>query len=161
MASEQGVIAGIGIDLAQVDWAQAFAGLFDPKVISDAMYETLDEMEAIIEEHFADKEPGWKALAAGTIAQRLLQGYEAGPILTRSGTLKENVARNKQVTIQGTEVFGSVSPSQATVPEGRVPITEYAAALDAVRPFYDLSDEEQDRLFDILEEKIAQKLGFI
>jgi hypothetical protein len=136
-------------------------GIFDPKAIEDAMYETLDELEAVIEEHFADNEAGWKALAAATVRQRVRLGYEPGPILMRSGTLKENVARNKQVTVTDTEVFGSVSPAEATAPYSKVPITEYIEALDNVRSFFYLLDDETDKIFDILVEKVAEKLGFI
>jgi hypothetical protein len=151
---------GIGYNFTNIgDWN--LEGIIDEKAIEQAMYETLDELEALIEEHFADNEGEWKALAAATIRQRKYLGFAPGPILGRSGTLRENVARNKQVTITGTEVFGSVSPAEATAPYADVPITEYFEALDAVRPFFYLSDEETDKLFDILEEKIAEKLGFI
>ena len=151
----------ISFSLAELGWAEILNGVIDEKAVSEAVYETLDELEAMIEEHFADRESSWKALAASTIKNRLRLGYQAGPILGMSGTLRENVARNKQVEINGTEIIATVSPSAATAPYSNVPITEYAAALDEVRPFYDLSDEEAEKLYDILEEKLAEKLGFI
>lgn len=151
----------ISFSLLELNWGEMLNGLIDEKAVSEAVYETLDELEAIIEEHFADRESSWKALAASTIKDRLRIGYQAGPILGRSGTLRENVARNKQVEINGTEIIATVSPAEVTAPYSNVPITEYAAALDEVRPFYDISDEEAEKLFDILEEKIAEKLGFI
>ena len=157
-----GFESGITFDLKTIgSWGDLLQGVVDPNALRDAMLETLDEVEEIIMNHFEDRSSGWKALAASTIKDRLRLGYQAGPILLRSGTLKENVAANRDVSIQGSEISGAVFPAEATAPYSNTSITEYAAILDETRPFYDLTDDEAEKVFDILQEKIAEKLGFI
>lgn len=156
-----GFESGITFNLTELGWADALAGVIDQTALRDAMLETLDEVEDIIIDHFEDKQASWDALNAATIQQRLRLGFGAGPILVRTGTLRDNVAANRDVEIDGTEISGAVFPAEVTPPKGKTPITEYAEALDKVRPFYDLSDDELEKVFDILEEKIAEKLGFI
>ncbi len=152
---------GISFNLATLNWGEVLNSTIDPRLLEMAVLETLDELEAIIENHFADRESSWKALAARTIRERKALGYAPTPILGRSGTLRENVAGLKEVEINGLEIIGYVSPADVTTPYSDKPIGEYAAQLDKVRPFYDLSDEEAGQIYDILEEKLAVKLGFI
>lgn len=157
-----GFESGITFDLKTLgSWGDLLHDLVDPNALRDAMLETLDEIEGIVQNHFEDNESGWKALAASTVKQRIRLNYQPGPILLRSGTLKDNVAANRDIEISGSEISGAVFPAAATAPYSDVPITEYAEALDKVRPFYELSDDEADEVFDIFEEKVAEKLGFI
>jgi phage gpG-like protein len=160
MASD-GFESGITFDLKTLNWGDVLSELFDETAIRDALLETLDEMENMIQDHFEDKSPGWKALAASTVKNRVRLNFAPGPILYMSGTLKDNVAANRDVEINGTEISGAVFPAEATAPYSDVPITEYAEALNEVRPFFDFTDDEEEKIFDILEEKIAEKLGFI
>jgi phage gpG-like protein len=152
---------GFAFSLEELDWADALKDLYDEAALRDAVLETLDEMENMIQDHFEDKSPGWKALAASTVKNRVRLNFAPGPILYMSGTLKDNVAANRDVEINGTEISGAVFPAEATAPYSDVPITEYAEALNEVRPFFDFTDDEEEKIFDILEEKIAEKLGFI
>ena len=152
---------GIGIDLKALDWGETLDGMLDMDAIREAGLETGDEMEDEIQNNFEDREDGWKALAVSTIKQRVRAGFEPGPIMLRSGTLKENCAANREVTLNNGVLTVAVFPAEATAPYSSVPITEYAAALDAVRPFYDFDDDQAEKLLDILEEKLADKLGFI
>ncbi len=99
----------------------------------------------LIQQHFETQQSEWQPLAAATIKIRMAQGFDPGPILVRSGVLKEHVADVQEVTASGNEVVGILKPSQsATVDYGedKSPISSYAADLDEHRPFFNLKADE-------------------
>jgi hypothetical protein len=124
-----------------------------------AMEETLKVVEEEIKANFDSRQASWRPLAIGTIQQRLRQGYGPGPILIRSGTLRDNVASGHEVSVDSTEISGGTYPNDdAEAPYSRVSIGEYLEQLEAERPFYDLSDEQQERIFNRFVEIISDRL---
>lgn len=55
-------------------------------------------MAASVENNFAVEGPNWAPLADKTIEERLAQGYDAGPILTRSGALRRGFIKSNDQT---------------------------------------------------------------
>lgn len=89
---------------------------------------------------------GWRRLKPGTILQRRRLGFGAGPILQRSGILK-NAAVGGKVTATAAGISIAMQDRAAPVYTGggkfkrgrgakAKRLSEYAGALNAVRPFY-------------------------
>jgi hypothetical protein len=129
------------------------------EVLKEAMEETLVYVEQAIKDNFTTRQSEWTPLAQSTIRQRLRQGYGPSPILVRSGTLRDNVASGHEVDINSTEISGGTYPNDdAKAPYSDVPLGDYLEALEKVRPFYDLSDEQQNTIFNKFVEIISAKL---
>lgn len=126
--------------------------------IEDAMVEAGKKEQEIIESHFDSFQSQWLPLKTYTVAQRRKQGYNGPtPILERSKVLRENVATQHQIIIGGHNVTLIVSPGSAKTNYSDENIQDYAAALDAQRPFYAISDQDQTEFNKFLVEEIAKQ----
>lgn len=117
--------------------------------ITNALMEALNSgviptAQERIQKHFEDRQGVWEPLKPSTIAQRKRLGFGPTPILVRSRVLVENVASvvtpaNKN----GQVITASIGPdNSAQTSYGKQPLGEYIAALDEVRPFFDLNDDD-------------------
>lgn len=135
--------------------------LLSPQVLEKAMSAALDEVELQLRQNFLVRQSEWKPLALATQRQRMRQGY--GPqslILVRSSTLMENAASGREIQVTGDEIRGDVFPNDdAQPPYGSASIGEYMEALDATRPFYDLSDAQMAKVYQAFEDTLANELG--
>lgn len=137
-----------------------FNSIIPLSVLADAMAEALDEIEAAIVANFDKNQGSWRPLAQSTIQQRLRQGYGPGPILVRSGTLRDNAAVAHSVVASTNEIKGSVYPDEGSqAPYSHVSIGAYLQTLNAQRPFYQLDDSQQAQVLDKFYAIIRDKLG--
>jgi len=132
-----------------------------PDVLKEAMMEALTVVEDEIKNNFTARQGSWTPLARSTQLQRVRQGYgPTSPILVRSGVLRDNVASGHEVSVNSTEITGGTYPNDdAQAPYSKVSIGDYLEGLEAARPFYDLSDSQQEKVFDKFVEILSDKLG--
>ena len=132
-----------------------------PDVLKDAMEEVLPLVEQEIKANFDTRQGQWRPLARSTQLQRLRQGYgPTAPILVRSGTLRDNVASGHEVSVSSTEISGGTYPNDdATAPYSKTPLGDYLEALEEERPFYDLDDSQEAKIFDRFVAILSEKLG--
>jgi hypothetical protein len=155
MTMDPGALISYDIRLMEDDLGQ----WLPPEVLKEAMEEVLPFVEQAIKDNFDTRQNEWRPLAESTIRQRLRQGYGPSPILVRSETLKDNVASGHEVDINSTEISGGTYPNDnAKAPYSDVPLGDYLESLEAQRPFYDLSDEQQTAIFDKFVNIISAKL---
>ncbi|MBA3829896.1 MAG: hypothetical protein H0X33_13230 [Taibaiella sp.] len=135
--------------------------LLSDSVLEKAMSSALDEIERLLGENFESRQSEWKPLARSTQLQRLGQGYgPTSPILVRSGTLKGNAVSGREIEIKDGEVRGDVFPNDdAKAPYSDASLGDYMEALDKIRPFYDLSDEQMEKVYTKFEESLLSQLG--
>jgi hypothetical protein len=135
--------------------------ILSPQVLEKAMHAALDEVENSMKQNFTEKQGEWKPLAISTQRQRQRLGYgPQSPILIRSSTLMNNAASGREVEVTGDQLRGDVYPNDdATPPYGTSSIGDYMEALDAVRPFYSLSEQQMTAVYAAFENSIAESLG--
>ena len=126
-----------------------------------AMEAGQDKATEIIQGHFQTNQGSWKPLAAATILQRQYLGFDPTPILVRSETLKKHIADVRTIETSGSVITGTISPStEATAPYGKTPISEYAAALDKVRPFFDLANNgDKEAVIEAIKEAFIKSFN--
>jgi hypothetical protein len=134
--------------------------ILSPAVLEKAMSAALDEMERQLEINFAKRQGEWKPLARSTQLQRLRQGYgPTSPILIRSGTLMSNAASGREIEVKNGEIRGDVFPNDdAKAPYSDASLGDYMEALDSQRPFYDLDDEQMEKVYAVFEESLFSQL---
>jgi hypothetical protein len=147
--------------LDKIGGAELFEMFLPHHLLEEAMRETLDEMERLIKMKFTTNQSTWKALRPATIKERIAGGFGPGPKLVRSGTLRDNIAKGHEVQFIGDTVLGGVYPQgDAKAPYGSgESIDDYAEALNEVRPFMDLTAEDEKHLAAFYEQALANKLG--
>jgi hypothetical protein len=135
--------------------------ILSPAILAKAMSAALDEMERQLKTNFEKRQGEWKPLAKSTQLQRLSQGYgPTSPILVRSETLMSNAASGREIEIRDGELRGDVFPNDdAKAPYSDASLGDYMEALDAARPFYDLDDEQMEKVYAVFEESLFSQLG--
>ena len=157
MTMDPGALITYNINVLEDD----MSAWLPPEVLKSAMDEALVIVEQEIKANFDTRQGQWQPLARSTQLQRLRQGYgPTAPILERSGTLRDNVASGHEVSVSSSEISGGTYPNDdATAPYSKVPLGDYLEGLEAVRPFYDLDDSQQEKIFNKFVEIISDKLG--
>jgi hypothetical protein len=135
--------------------------ILSPQILEKAMHAALNEVENSMKINFTERQGEWKPLAISTQHQRMRQGYgPQSPILVRSGTLMENAASGREVEITGDELRGDVFPNDdAAPPYGTSSIGDYMEALDSIRPFYNLSEQQMTAVYAAFENSLTESLG--
>lgn len=126
-----------------------------------AMEAGQEKAAEIAQGHFQTNQGNWKPLAAATIKQRRYLGFDPTPILVRSETLKDHIADVRTIEISGSVITGIISPStEAVAPRSKTPISEYAAALDNVRPFFDLANSgDKEAVIEAIKEAFIKSFN--
>jgi hypothetical protein len=134
--------------------------ILSPAILQKAMAAALDEIERQLNINFDKRQANWKPLAKSTQRQRLSQGYgPTSPILVRSETLMKNAASGREIEIRGEEIRGDVFPNDdAKAPYSDASLGDYMEALDKARPFYDLDNEQMEKVYAVFEESLFSQL---
>jgi hypothetical protein len=143
------------------DLESFFNQILSPEALETAMKAALDEIEAQLKLGFQIHQQEWKPLALSTQYQRTKQSYNpTSPILVRSGTLRNNIGKGREIAITATEIRGDVYPfDNATTPYSDTQIGDYLEALNKVREFYFLDETQMDLVYGKFVEVLSAEIG--
>lgn len=104
---------------------------------------------------------GWAPLAEATIDQRMYYGFDAGPTLDRTGTLKKAAQQLNIWHIDREEAYVDNLPDRVAA-YGYIQQfggTAGRGAIIPARPFIAISDDEVDQIVEVFQDWIGERLS--